>query len=101
MARINVRILENRGIYVKGQEVEMARAQGEQWINGGFAEYVPPAAKPKPKAAPKSDSVYGDLSSKELSAELKEHDLSQKGNMEEKIARLEENDAEDNEDGDD
>ncbi len=55
MARINVRILEDRGIYVKGQEVEMARAQGEQWIAGELAEYIPPAApKPKAEAKPKA-----------------------------------------------
>ncbi len=53
MARINVRILENRGIYVKGQEVEMARAQGEQWIAGELAEYIPPVVKAKPKAKAK------------------------------------------------
>ncbi len=56
MARMNVVILEDRGIYKKGQEVEMDRAQGEQWINGGFAEYVPPVAKKaKPKPEPKAE----------------------------------------------
>lgn len=53
MARINVIILEDHGIYKKGQEVEMARAQGEQWINGDLAEYIPPVAKPKPKSKAK------------------------------------------------
>ena len=56
MARITVRILEDKGIYLAGREVEMTRAQGEQWINSEFAEYVPPAAKPKAevKAKPKT-----------------------------------------------
>lgn len=61
MARMNVLILEDRGIYKKGDEVEMARAQGEQWINSEFAEYVPPVAKPKakPKADPKDGPKAG------------------------------------------
>lgn len=50
-----VRILENRGIHIEGAEVEMARAQGEQWILSGFAEYVPPVVKAKPKAEPKAE----------------------------------------------
>lgn len=55
MARMNVRILKDRGIYVKGQIVDMSRAQGEQWENSGFAEYVPREKKvAKPKAAPKA-----------------------------------------------
>lgn len=91
MARMKVRILEDKGIYKKGQEVEMARAQGEQWENSGFAEYVLPAAEPN--ATPKVDSLYSGLSGKELSAELKDRDLSTKGNIKEKIARLEEDDA--------
>ncbi len=91
---MKVLILEDHGIYKAGQEVEMARAKGEQWIVGGFAEYVPPApkAKPKPKVEAKPDSLYADLTVKELDADLKERELSTNGKKEDKVARLEEND---------
>lgn len=51
---MKVLILEDRGIYKKGAEVEMCRSKGEQWINGGFAELVVEKAEPKKKAEPKA-----------------------------------------------
>ena len=35
---MKVLILEDRGIYKKGKEVEMARPKGQQWIDSGYAE---------------------------------------------------------------
>jgi len=42
------------GIYLKGDVIEMARAKGQQYINGGFAEeVVPTVVEPEPKPEPK------------------------------------------------
>jgi hypothetical protein len=48
---MKIRILEDRGIYTVGAEVEMSYAQGQQWLNSGFAEHV--VEKPKAKLKPK------------------------------------------------
>ncbi len=48
---MKILILEDRGIYVEEQEVEMPYPQAQQWVNSGYAEFVPVVQKSKAKAA--------------------------------------------------
>ncbi len=58
---IKIKILETHGIYVKDQEVEMSIAQGQQWINSGYAALVGAGIVAerrgaKPKEEPKEEA---------------------------------------------
>jgi hypothetical protein len=80
---IVVEILEDRGIYSKGDKIEMARAKGLQWVSSGFAGvYV------KPKAAPEEAPQYSEMSKEELKAELSALGLAVGGNKDALLERL-------------
>ena len=69
---MQIRILEARGIYKEGQEVDLTTAHAEQWVNSGFAEFVvlggrikkaaihPPAKKPAEKKKKKVEMKAGE-----------------------------------------
>ena len=89
-------ILEDRGIYKKGQEVDLTYPHARQWVISGFAEYVDKGMKrelPKKVEPEKEVSQYAELKVSQLDALLDSRDLSKKGVKGDKVARLEENDA--------
>ncbi len=59
-------ILKDRGIYVKGAEVEMSYPQAQQWCNSGYAEFAPVEQKAaaKPKAEPKKVEAKAEAKAK-------------------------------------
>ncbi len=48
-------ILQDRGIYKEGQEVDLTGAHAEQWILSGYAELALPRSKPEPKTKKSKD----------------------------------------------
>jgi len=53
---MRIKILVDRGIYKAGAVIDTPYRHAEQWVNSGFAEYVPIEVK---AAAPKKEKPAG------------------------------------------
>ncbi len=76
---MQIRILEARGIYKEGQEVDLTTAHAEQWVNSGFAEFVVqerPAKKPAEKKPVAKKVEPKKVAPKKVAVEVTEDDLS-------------------------